>query len=359
MSGGVDSGVAAALLIKEGFEVMGMTLRLHACEETLGGRSCCGSDAVAEAAAVAGLLGISHYVLDCHESFERLVLHPSWLEYTKGRTPNPCVLCNERIKFGLLLDRARTLGAEKIATGHYARIGTGRTGSPVLMRSVDRRKDQTYFLFALNAGMLSAALFPVGGHTKEEVREMARKMGLRNVDREESQDACFKERGIPWPEVLRRRFKETARPGRIFDELGRDLGKHGGIHLFTVGQRRGLGIPLGRPAWVQSVDPENAAVVLTTRRDGLLSEGLTAKGVLWWGATARKHRAIHCSAQVRYNQEPVPAIVECDGPERALVRFQQPVMAVTPGQAVVFYRGPVVLGGGWIEHALHSGNIDQ
>jgi tRNA-specific 2-thiouridylase len=292
-------------------------------------------------------------VLDCRQVFEQTVLLTSWEEYSRGRTPNPCVICNEHIKFGMLLDYAKALGAEKIATGHYARIGVRKNGEAFLIRGADVRKDQSYFLFSIPSDKLSAALFPVGAYTKDAVRDMARQMGLRNADRQESQDACFSIKGTSYAEVLRQRFDEHLTPGPLLDEEGRLLGMHEGIHRFTIGQRRGLGVTLGSPAWVKSIDAESAAVFLTTRKESLKAQGLVATGVRWH-MPARRFKRLHCSVQVRYNQAPVSAIVEQDEPGSVRVRFERPMTAVTPGQAAVFYRGDRVLGGGWIERAVES-----
>jgi tRNA-specific 2-thiouridylase len=290
-------------------------------------------------------------VLDCRQFFEQTVLLRSWREYSCGRTPNPCVICNEHIKFGLLLDYSKALGAEKIATGHYARIGVRKNGEAFLLRGSDTRKDQSYFLFAVGSESLSAALFPIGRHTKDAVRSMARRIGLRNADREESQDACFSIKGAAYPEILRRRFNEGMNPGPILDEEGRFLGMHEGIHRFTVGQRRGLGVALGSAAWVKSIDPKSGTVFLTTRKEGLNAQGLIATGVRWHALTQRFKR-LRCSVQVRYNQTPVLATVEQDEPGTVRVRFERPLMAVSPGQAAVFYSGDRVLGGGWIDRCL-------
>ena len=351
MSGGVDSSVAAALLLEEGFEVIGITLQLQACDETAQGRSCCGADGVAQARAAAGRLGIRHYVLDCRQVFEQTVLKRSWEEYRGGRTPNPCVICNSEIKFGALLDYAKTLGAQKIATGHYARIGARKNGQAFILRGADVRKDQSYFLFSLDSGKLSKALFPLGGYAKETVRAIARRLGLRNADRAESQDACFSTKEAAYAETLRRRFNAGAIPGPILDETGRVLGMHEGIHRFTIGQRRGIGVALGSAAWVKSIDPERRAVFLTTSKEGLAAGGLIATGVGWHGLRPGFKR-LRCSVQVRYNQAPIPAIVELETPDTARVRFEHPVNAVCPGQAAVFYSGARLLGGGWIDRAL-------
>ena len=350
MSGGVDSSVAAGLLLEQRFEVVGVTLQLQACEETADGKSCCGTDAIAQARAAAGRLGINHYVLDYCQYFENTVLIPSWEEYARGRTPNPCVICNENIKFGMLLDHARALGADKLATGHYARIGTRKNGAPFLRRGADGRKDQSYFLFSILPDRLSEVMFPIGGFTKEAVRSEARRLGLPNADREESQDVCFASRETSYPEGLRRRFHKVAAPGPLIDEEGRCLGMHKGIHQFTIGQRRGLGVAMGSPAWVKSIDPEIAAVFLTTRKEALTAKGLVATGVRWTAFVPRFKR-LRCSIQVRYNQTPAPATVELVGDATATVWFDRPMRAVTPGQAVVFFHRDRVLGGGWIERS--------
>jgi len=350
MSGGVDSSVAAGLLLEQGFEVVGVTLQLQACDESVAGRSCCGTDAIAQARAAAGRLGIHHYVLDCRQEFENTVLLSSWEEYSRGRTPNPCVICNERIKFGLLLDYARALGATKLATGHYARLGMRNNGALFLRRGADYRKDQSYFLFSILPERLSGVLFPIGEFTKETVRSVAKLMGLPNAEREESQDACFAAKETGYPEGLRRRLHKAATPGPLIDEEGRPVGVHKGIHQFTIGQRRGLGVALGSPAWVKSIDPGNAAVFLTTRKEDLAARGLRATGVRWIAFVPRFKR-LRCSVQVRYNQAPVTAVVEPGEDGTAKVWFDRPLRAVTPGQVVVFFRGDRVLGGGWIEHS--------
>lgn len=349
MSGGVDSTVAAALLLEQGFEVMGVTLQLQSCETPL--ESCCGADGIAQAKAAAAHLGISHYVLDCREIFESRVLLPGWQEYRQGRTPNPCILCNERVKFGALFEYAKTLGAEKIATGHYVRTRTRKDGRTFLLRGQDPRKDQSYFLFAVSPERLSRALFPVGAFSKQAVRDMGRRMGLKNADRTESQDACFSSKETTYAEALRQRFKEPPAPGPIFDETGRLLGRHDGIHRFTIGQRRGIGVALGAAAWVKSIDPEACAVILTGSKERLAAQGLIATGVRWHALTP-KFRRLRCSVQVRYNQAPVPAIVEPQSPQAVRVRFEHPVTAVCPGQAAVFYAGRRLLGGGWIDRPL-------
>ena len=251
----------------------------------------------------------------------------------------------------MLFDYAKALGAEKIATGHYARIGLRNNGDALLLRGADILKDQSYFLFSICSERLSAALFPVGEHTKDAVRNIARQIGLRNAEREESQDACFSTKGTPYPEILRQRFNEAINPGPFLDEEGRFLGMHEGIHRFTVGQRRGLGVALGSAAWVKSIDPKSGAVFLTTRKEGLTARGLIATGVRWH-ALAQRFKRLRCSVQVRYNQAPVLATVEQNAPGTVRVLFERPLTAVSPGQAAVFYSGGRLLGGGWIDRCL-------
>ena len=352
MSGGVDSSVAAVLLLRDGWEAIGVTLNMQRCEESPAtGRPCCGLDGASRAGTVAGMLGMPHYVLDCRKEFEESVLRPCWNEYARGRTPNPCVLCNQHVKFGVLLDFAVRLNASRIATGHYARMEFDRGGVPTLLRGVDRQKDQSYFLFTLGRRGFEFAIFPLGGLRKTDVREMAHRFGLPNSGSPESQDACFSEGEGTFAEMLRLRFHQPARPGLFRTSDGRTLGRHGGVHNFTVGQRRGLGLALGKRGWVQAVDAESGEVTVCTEEEELLSDGLTASHVTWHGA-APPGGAFPCTVQVRYRHPPVPAVVGPNGPGSALVRFEKPVKAVTPGQAAVFYSDDRQIGGGWIERAL-------
>jgi tRNA-uridine 2-sulfurtransferase len=352
MSGGVDSSVAAGLLLEDGFEVHGLTLQLHSCDDATGESSCGSAAGPTRARAVARVLGIPHYLLDCRQQFVDAVLSYGWREYSRGRTPNPCVVCNECIKFGYLLDVAKTLGAAHIATGHYVRKETDRNGRISLRRGLDLSKDQSYFLFSLSDQQRTAALFPLGQFRKSEVREKARGLGLQNADIEESQDACFLADGEAFSESLRHRFQGLVRAGEVLDGKGKVLGKHQGFHRFTVGQRRGLGIALGRKAWVKGIDPENASVILTLEETELFSEGLIATGVRWHHPVTDLS-PIDCFVQVRYRHEAASAKVEHLGPESVQVTFDEPVRAVTPGQAAVFYDGDRLLGGGWIERSFN------
>lgn len=349
MSGGVDSSVAAARLQQAGGRVIGVTLQLQDCSDGTAGYSCCGIDGVSRARAAAGHLGIPHYVLDCTHNFEAEVLRPAWDEYAAGRTPSPCLWCNERIKFGLLLSWARQAGAAWMATGHYARIEPDGRGEPSLLRGVDEDKDQSYFLAGLTSGQLRSVLFPIGALRKHEVREWARAAGLPNADSPDSQDACFGGPDQSFAETLRERFQAEARPGPVVGSDGRVLGRHPGIHRFTVGQRRGIGVRSSRPCWVKSVRAETATVVVTDNESEISTDRFLVAGISWIGGTAR---AVEdgCQVQVRSRQAPVSArIVICGG--GAQVTLERPVRAVTPGQAAVFYDGERVLGRGWIHAA--------
>jgi tRNA-uridine 2-sulfurtransferase len=353
MSGGVDSSVAAASLLEDGCDIIGVTLRLHSCDDETVARLICSSAAQTRASAVAGVLGIPHYVVDCRQQFLDIVLRYGWREYSRGRTPNPCVICNERIKFGFLLEVARSMGAKQIATGHYVRKQAGRDGHLFLRRGLDQSKDQSYFLFSLSGRQLAAALFPLGPFTKTQVREKARSLGLQNADAEESQDTCFSGDGDAFAESLRQRFQGLAQAGTVVDGEGKVLGKHEGFHRFTVGQRRGLGIALGRKAWVKAIDPANAGVILTLDESELFAEGLIATGVRWHHPITDLS-PIYCAVQVRYRHEAAPAKVEHLGAASVRVTFNKPVRAVTPGQAAVFYDGDRLLGGGWIDRSFRG-----
>ena len=306
MSGGVDSSVAAALLVREGADVVGVTLRLRPCGEGVDPGSCCGVDGVLTAKSVADRLGFAHEVFPVGVEFQERVLRPAWDEYAAGRTPNPCIRCNRDIKFGLLAEYARMLGADKVATGHYARLAIGPDGRPVLRRGLDASKDQTYFLFELGDDGFRKAVFPVGHLTKAEVRVAARELGLASADRPDSQDACLDHEG-GFAEALRIAMRGVARPGRIADAEGRTLGEHDGIHRFTVGQRQGTGVALGRRAWVSRIDPTDGTVVLTTDPADLMARTLHASGCSW--LRDPPDGPLRCAVQIRYRAPAVPAVV--------------------------------------------------
>lgn len=349
LSGGIDSAVCALVLKEQGFDVIGVTLRLRSCGDTDSQqKSCCGPDAAGMAGSVAAQLGIRHYVVDCRERFEREVLRPCWEAFEAGATPNPCVRCNADVRFDELLAIGRKLGADLVATGHYARLEFDALGRPLLLRGVDPNKDQTYFLHALAPQTLRHMRFPLGGMTKPEVRALAQAKGLVNAERAESQDVCFAGPEGHFAEFLRRQFHGRATPGVFVDEAGRVLGRHAGIHQFTIGQRRGLGFATGERVKIIAIDPGTGTITVSDRAEAACSETCRAEAFGWHrGPLAAGDRAM---AQVRYRQKAVAAVIEAiSGDGRALqVRFAEPVFGVTPGQALVLYDGDAVLGGGII-----------
>ncbi len=351
MSGGVDSSVAALLLKRAGYEVIGISMQLWDYSEkedqpaTQG--SCCSPEDMADARRVAHTIGIPFYVLNMEEVFSKEVVDYFVKSYLRGETPNPCVKCNSEIKFNVLIKRAFELGAQYIATGHYARIRRDAQGRYHLLKGVDRGKDQSYFLFSLTQKTMAHVLFPVGELTKAEVRSMARQAGLKVSEKAESQEICFVE-----DRNYRNLLAEYApqERGRIVDTEGNLLGYHTGLFRYTIGQRRGLNIRNGMgPYYVVSMDREKNELIVG-KEDELLSEGLYAREINW--IMEPPHTPIRVEARIRYRHSPVSAIVTPHARDSALVRFSTPQRAVTPGQAVVFYRGDEVIGGGWIERAV-------
>lgn len=354
MSGGVDSSVAAALLKEDGYDVIGITMNLFSfppevCRsEAL--RSCCGWRAKEDAGRVAKALGIPHYVADFRQEFERRVIQDFCQEYGLGRTPNPCIRCNQHIKFDLLLEKARKLKADWMATGHHARVKYNpRLGRYLLKKGKDREKDQSYFLYPLTQAQLSRILFPVGEMTKKEVRETARRMGLPVADKEESQEICFVPDGN-YAEFLKIRIPESFGPGPIVDLSGRVLGEHRGIVHFTIGQRRGMRIAAPHPLYVIALDGGKNAVVVG-RDEDLYQKRLLASRLNFVSAEEFK-RPIRARVKVRFRHREARAVIHPLGRGEAEVEFETAQRAVTPGQAVVFYKRDVVLGGGTIEKAL-------
>jgi tRNA-specific 2-thiouridylase len=358
MSGGVDSGVAAALLREQGHEVEGATLR-QVVTQASGPDA--GMDAIQQARAAAARLGIPHRVLDHRSNFEKAVLRPCWSEYARGRTPNPCVLCNPRFKFAKLFELADSMGLDFVASGHHARIDPGNDGSgPVLLRGRDRDKDQSYFLSRLSSGQLARIRLPVGSMTKPEVRRLARKLGLPNADRPESQDACLATDGEGFAEALRKRFSEPRIPGDVVDTSGACLGRHDGVHRFTVGQRKGLGIALGHRAWVKAIDVHAARVVVTGNEGELHSRKMIVTEMAWNPRFSKISRGF-AAVQVRSRHSAARASFERLSGERILVEFDQPQRAITPGQAAVLYDDERVMGCGWIEvpHGTEQNNQER
>jgi len=347
LSGGIDSAVTALLLKEQGYEVIGVTLRLRMCGDKDGQqKSCCGPDAADMAGSVAAQLGVRHYVVDCRELFERSVLRPCWQTFESGATPNPCVWCNARVRFDELLNVGRRIGAECVATGHYARLQRDGQGRPLLMRGVDPNKDQTYFLHAISPETLRHVCFPLGGMVKPEVRAVAQANGLVNATRGESQDVCFAGPEGHFAEYLRQQFQGRATPGVFVDESGHVLGHHSGIHQFTIGQRRGLGFAAGERMKVVAVDPVTGTITVSGRPEAACSTGCRAEDVCWHREPLKPgDRAM---AQVRYRQKAVGVTVEESGEGKLRVAFDEPVFGVTSGQSLVLYDGDLVLGGGRI-----------
>jgi tRNA-specific 2-thiouridylase len=313
-------------------------------------RSCCGRKAVEDANRVAVHLGIPHYVVDLRREFEAAVIADFSREYGRGRTPNPCIRCNERIKFRVLLERALRLSAVRLATGHHARVKRdAESGRMLLKKGKDRAKDQSYFLYRLSQAQLGRVLMPVGDFTKAEVREMARGRGLPVAERAESQETCFAPLG-DYPGFLAGRAPDAFRPGPIEDTVGRVLGRHKGIGYYTIGQRRGLGIAASRPLYVVAIDARRNTVVVGPERE-LYRKRLVASSIRWI-AVRRIEKPLTVSAKIRYRHEAARAIVTPLPGGRVRVDYERPQRAITPGQSVVFYRRDIVLGGGIIDNLL-------
>lgn len=348
MSGGVDSSVAALMLVEQGHDVFGLTMRLWPRGAEDGGPTvCCGPEPAVAAGRVASDLAFPHHVVSMAGSFEDSVVAPFVSEYARGRTPNPCVRCNALIKFGELLDLARGLGADVLATGHHAIARKDPSGRPVLARSPDAVKDQSYFLHRLTREQLERVVFPVGGLSKDDVRGLARERGLHVADRVESQDVCFVPRG-GLGGFLRERVPDAMRPGLIVDLRGNVLGEHSGIAMYTVGQRGGLGLSRPSRSYVVAIDAVRNAVIVGDDLD-LFSDSLTAADPHWISGEAPA-RVFGSAAKVRSTAEAAPCEVEVKA-DSVSVRFEERQRALTPGQAVVFYDGDVVLGGAVIERA--------
>jgi tRNA-specific 2-thiouridylase len=350
MSGGVDSSVAAGLLAEQDYEVIGITMRLWTEEDAGAARHhkrCCSVEDTADARAAADVLGIRHYVLNLEREFKADVVDHFVAEYSRGRTPNPCLACNDHVKFRPLLEHALALEADYLATGHYVRVRHGASGAE-LLRAADPDKDQSYVLYTLGQAELSRTLFPVGEYPKDEIRGLARKWSLPNADKPDSADICFIPSG-DYRAFVRQRLPVAA--GDIVDMAGETVGQHEGIVDYTIGQRRGLPARGGEePLFVVEVDAQANRVVVGPHEE-LMATGLLAEDLNWIsGEAPRGETAVR--ARIRYRGEPAPATVTAAVDGAAEVRFEEPQRAVTPGQAVVFYEGERVLGGGTIVRRL-------
>jgi len=348
MSGGVDSSVAASLLAEAGHDVIGLSMQLYDQRDpTESFGSCCSLDDLYDARRVAAAIGIPHYIVNFEERFKATVVDNFVSEYAAGRTPIPCVHCNADMKFATLAERAAGFDAAAVATGHYTRVEFDEeTRRFRLRRGVDRDKDQSYFLFSLTQDQLAHALFPVGHLTKPEVRAHAERHGLLVAGKPDSHEICFVPDGDA-AGYVERRLGDRARPGEIVDSGGRLLGQHRGLHRLTVGQRKGLGVSSSVPMYVLRLEPAASRVVVGPREE-LGRRDLTASRVNWICGAA-PDGPVRVTARIRHRHQDAPATVTAGGDARISLEFDEPQLAVTPGQAVVFYRGEEVLGGGWID----------
>jgi tRNA-uridine 2-sulfurtransferase len=348
MSGGVDSSVAAALLVEQGHRVVGVTMKTFCYSDNDGpSQTCCGLDGIMDARGVADRLGIPHYVFDVERDFTRDVIDDFVSEYAAGRTPNPCVRCNGNTKFRDLLRRGRMLGCDAIATGHYARMGVGRGGEPVLMRGVDHNKDQAYFLWSLPPELLPQLMFPLGDLTKPEVRERARALGLSTAEKPESQEICFVPSGN-YVDVLEQRLEPghpALAPGPIVDAKGETVGVHGGYARYTVGQRKGIGGGHGRRLYVLGSRPASGEVVVGSWEE-LHRDRISVAELNWLAEPPAQGARV--SVQIRHRARAAEARVERVDTGTVTLQLDEPQRAIAPGQSAVVFDGEVVLGGGRI-----------
>ena len=352
MSGGVDSSITAALVKQEGYDVIGVTMQIwpkdqpHPDQEG----SCCSLSAIEDARRVAQKLDIPYYVMNFRDYFKEKVIDYFIEEYLRGRTPNPCIACNQHVKFQALLSKALALETDFIATGHYARIYFDKERNRYLLaKAEDSNKDQTYVLYGFSQEQLSRTLMPLADYTKPQIREMAKEMGLSVANKPESQEICF----VPddnYRNFLEEKVGDRIKPGPFLDTQGNRIGQHKGISYYTIGQRRGLGLALGEPVYVVDIDPEHNAVVVGSDWE-VFSRGLTASDVNYI-LFDKLDRPMEVMAKIRYKSKEVPALIQPMSDGRVNVEFKDNQKAVTPGQAVVFYQEQVVVGGGTIEKAL-------
>jgi tRNA-uridine 2-sulfurtransferase len=346
MSGGVDSSVAAALLHQQGHDVIGLSMQLYDQSGAQPFGSCCTLDDLHDARRVASALGFPHYILNLERRFQDTVVSNFVSEYSSGRTPLPCAHCNSDLKFSTLLERARALGAPQVATGHYARIEQSADGRWLLKRGANAEKDQSYFLFSLTQDQLAGALFPIGDLSKSAVRDEARALGLAVADKPDSQEICFVPDG-EYATFVATHASSAQRSGSIVDQAGQPLRTHDGIHRFTIGQRKGLGVATGVPLYVLKIDAESGDVTVGPR-DQLERTTFTASQVNWI-SVAPPATWLACAAQIRHRHHAATGRVRATENGRAEFEFDQPQPAITPGQAAVFYDADLVVGGGWID----------
>ncbi len=351
MSGGVDSSVAAALLAEQGYEVIGVTMRLWTesrPEELSGHQQCCSVEDIDDARRVAGQLGIRHYIMNFEEEFKMHVVDDFVAQYAAGRTPNPCVRCNEHIKYRALLDRLPMFDADFVATGHYARVEHGDDGIHRLYRGVDPTRDQAYVLYMLQQEQLARLQLPIGGMLKSEVRDHGRRLGLDVSEKPDSVEICFVP-GNDYRAFIAPRVEVT--PGELQDTTGATVGQHQGVAAYTLGQRKGLGIAVGEPRYVTAIDATRNIVTIGTE-DELFSDTVDVAEVRWTHGEPPAGTAIE--AKARYKAEPAAAKVVSTADEQAVIRFDRRQRALTPGQAICFFDGDEVLGGGTIERAYRG-----
>jgi tRNA-specific 2-thiouridylase len=353
MSGGVDSSTTAWLLKEEGYEVIGATMCIGTMERAQGGAArCCGLADIEDARRVALQLEIPFYVFYLRDEFERDVIEYFCGEYAKGRTPNPCILCNEKLKFGSFLQKALDLGAEYISTGHYARLEFNESRKQYfLKKGVDRRKDQSYVLFSLSQNQLRYLLFPLGDFRKEEVRRRAFQLGLRVHDKPESQEVCFIHE-TSYHAFLQERLRESIEPGPIVDQKGNVLGRHKGIPFYTIGQRRGLRLAKGKPLYVIGIDRKRNALMVGEEKE-VYGDTFIVSSVNWINSR-EVTSSFTAQVKIRYNHPGSEAVISSKGKGEVQVEFEAPQKAITPGQAAVFYDGETVIGGGWIQEVIKS-----
>lgn len=354
MSGGVDSSTAAWLLKEKGYDVIGATMCIGVMDrDPQGPVRCCSLTDIEDARRVALQLGIPFYVFHFREEFEKEVIEYFCKEYEEGRTPNPCIICNEKIKFGFFLKKALEIGADYIATGHYARLEHDKIKNEyILKKGIDRRKDQSYVLFSLKKDQLPYIILPLGGFRKDEIRKKAFEIGLKVYNKRESQEICFIQ-DSSYHTLLTQRLRRSIEPGSIVDKNGKIIGTHRGIAFYTIGQRRGLRIAKGKPLYVIKIDRDRNIIVVGEEADVYGKKFIVDK--INWISSERPPDSFYASVKIRYKHSGAEAMIYPRSEDEVEVVFMTPQKAITPGQAAVFYDGDRVLGGGWIKEVINGG----